>query len=59
MDKFKEGDLVVDTQFKEIHQVQARFTAGGITFYNVINVSGPGAYQGNEIFEEKELRPHE
>ena len=53
--RYKEGNLVKDIQFKETHQVQSVHVFGGVNWYNVRNISGPGCYQGQEIFQEEEL----
>lgn len=54
---FKEAQIVRDKQFQETHMILKHLSAGGINFYQVRNVSGPGAYEGHEVFEEKDLEP--
>lgn len=55
MAKFEEGEMVQDRQFRETHRVINRMKAGGSWFYTVQNVTGPGAYQGEEVWEEDDL----
>ena len=55
MAKFEEGDMVRDVRFNETHRVLNRMKAGGNWYYSVQNVTGPGAYQGEEVWEEADL----
>ena len=53
--KFTEGQIVRDLRFKETHRVRDVLFSNRTYYYGVENVSGPGAYQGHEVWAEKDL----
>lgn len=47
----KKGDLVVDSMFGETHKVLLISKGNdGKLYATVQNISGPGCYQGHELF---------
>jgi len=54
--KFRVGAVVRDTRFRERHKILRSDRGGdGVVYYYVENLSGPGAYEGKETWEESQL----